>query len=110
MQTIYYTTRNFIHRRDNIVDLEDYRRRLALAQEGSLAPRPREEYAPWEEGSREEYAPREEAPRLRALPPRADSAALRRERRERLSLTLDLWASAGVLVMTLAFLARLLLG
>ena len=104
MQTIYYTPSNFIHHRENIVDLQDYRRRLALTQEGSLAPSPREEALPWEEA-----AP-EEAPRLYALPVRQDSAALRRARRERRALALDMWASAGVLVMTLAFLARLLLG
>ena len=43
MQTIYYTTPNFIHSTGNVVDLNEYRRKLALAQEGSLAPQPREE-------------------------------------------------------------------
>ena len=107
MQTIYYTTQNFIQHRGNVVDLEDYRRRLALTQEGSLAPSPREDCPAWGE----EPPVRREAParppRLRVLPPREDPAALRRERR---ALLLDLWASVGVLVMTLAFLLRLLLG
>ena len=117
MQTIYYTTANFV-RRDNIVDLEDYRRRLALTQEGSLAPRPREDFSPWEEaagpeeGRAGEYeaAPGEDAPRLYTLRPRADSPIVRRERRERRALLLDMWASVGVLAMTLAFLAYLVLG
>ena len=39
MQTIYYTTTNFIRHTDNVVDLSEYRRKMALAQEGSLAPR-----------------------------------------------------------------------
>ena len=30
MQTIYYTTPNFIHHTGNVVDLNEYRRKLAL--------------------------------------------------------------------------------
>ena len=33
MQTMYYTTRNFIRHTDNIVDLTEYRRRLAQVRE-----------------------------------------------------------------------------
>ena len=40
MQTVYYTTRNFIRSTGNVVDLAEYRRKLAQA-EGSLAPAPR---------------------------------------------------------------------
>ena len=48
MQTIYYTTASFIRHTGNVVDLEDYRRKLALTQEGSLAPRLEEsEPAEW---------------------------------------------------------------
>ena len=32
MQTMYYTTRNFIRHTDNVVDLTEYRRRLARAE------------------------------------------------------------------------------
>lgn len=39
MQTVYYTTRNFIRSTGNVVDLAEYRRKLAQA-EGSLAPVP----------------------------------------------------------------------
>ena len=33
MQTMYYTTRNFIRHTDNVVDLTEYRRRLARAEQ-----------------------------------------------------------------------------
>lgn len=50
MQTIYVTTSNFIRHEGNLVDLTEYRRKLALAQgktepvveeEPAFAPRPR---------------------------------------------------------------------
>ena len=49
MQTIYFTTSNFIRHEGNLVDLTEYRRKLALAQgraepeeeEPAVAPRPR---------------------------------------------------------------------
>ncbi len=108
MQTIYYTTANFVRHRGNVVDLEEYRRRLALSQEGSLAPRPRG-FDLWEE----EPALEEgwEDCNIYSLPPcPPDPAQLRRERQERRALVLDLWASLGVVAMTLAFTLRLLLG
>ena len=58
MQTIYTTTTHFVRRSGNVVDFQDYRRRLALTQEGSLAPNPREEASRWTEDWTEE--PREE--------------------------------------------------
>ena len=33
MQTLYYTTGNFIRHTGNVVDLTEYRRRLAQAQQ-----------------------------------------------------------------------------
>ena len=59
MQTIYTTTSRFVRRSGNLVDLQDYRRRLALAQAGSLAPSPRAESGSWTE---DWSAPRAEAP------------------------------------------------
>lgn len=96
MRTIYTTTSNITSRTDNIVDLAEYRRTLALDQEGSLAPQPQAvDCAPcWEE--------EEEIPALRELPPRRASRAQRR------GLLLDALASAGVLVMTLTFTLRVL--
>ncbi len=50
MQTIYFTTTNFIRHEGNVVDLTEYRRKLALAQgvtepaveeEPAFTPRPR---------------------------------------------------------------------
>ena len=37
MQTIYYTTTHFVRHTGNVVDLEEYRRKLALTREGNLA-------------------------------------------------------------------------
>lgn len=109
MQTIYTTTANFVRHQGNLVDFQEYRRRLALTQEGSLAPSPREESLHWEEGCAREL-PGEEAPRLYALEPRQEARPSRRERREHRALVLDVWASLGVVVMTLAFTLQLVLG
>ena len=68
MQTIYYTTASFIRHTGNVVDLEDYRRKLALTQEGSLAPQLEElEPAEWEE---ESPAPAHRRKQLAARPAR----------------------------------------
>lgn len=96
MQIIYTTTSNITSRANNIVDLAAYRRKLALDQEGSLAPQPR---ALDLEPSLETE---EETPVLREVPPR------RSHRRQRRALLLDAWASVGVLVMTLTFTLRVL--
>ena len=53
MKAVYYTTRNFIRHQGNVVDLEEYRRRmarvdgnLALAQPEEIPqPRPRRVHA-----------------------------------------------------------------
>ena len=82
MQTVYYTTRNFIRSTGNVVDLAEYRRKLAQA-EGSLAPAPRHLV---------ENAPAESPKKARSLP----------------RLSLDSLASIGVLLMTLTFTLRIL--
>ena len=43
MQTIYFTTSNFIRHEGNLVDLTEYRRKLAQVQ---AQPEPEEEEAP----------------------------------------------------------------
>ena len=92
MQTVYYTTSNFIHHTGNVVDLSEYRRKLAQA-EGSLAP-----------------APIQEGPSVRPFPHLTEVERPRQERAPRRlpRLSLDGWASVAVLVMTLTFTLRVL--
>lgn len=91
MQTIYCTTANITSRPEKVVNLEDYRRRLELEEEGSLAPQPQD----WEEDPviQGPWAPRAHRPR----------------RRRSLPALLDLWCSLGVLAMTLTFTLRVLI-
>ncbi len=97
MKTIYYSTNQFIRHQDNVIDLEEYRRRQALAQEGNLAPQPqREECYPL---TQEEEV--WERPALRK--------ARSRRRNDRRALVLDVCASLGVVVMTLTFTLRVLM-
>ena len=98
MQTVYYTTSNFIRHQGNVVDLAEYRRKLALAQEGSLAPQPRMDWEEAEdlwEGTEEQSLPRVEKPR-------------RRSRLHRQAMVLDICASLGVVIMTLSFALQVL--
>ena len=90
MQTLYYTTGNFVRHTDNIVDLSEYRRKLERLQADRLR---------WQEC--------EEAQECEpvAVQPRPRRSQQRRERRAAL---LDLWASMGVLVMTVTFTAYVL--
>lgn len=85
MQTLYYTTSNFVRHTDNIVDLSEYRRKLERLQADRLR---------WQECEEEqECEPVEVQPR-----PRRSA-----QRRERKAALLDMWASMGVLVMTVTF-------
>ena len=97
MQTIYYTTSNFITHRDNVVDLTEYRRRLELTRHDSLAPR------------LEEFSPAQDlqpTPHLEELPPpQSRSSRLLRGS----AWALDLGASLAVVVMTLSFALQVLL-
>ena len=83
MQTLYYTTGNFIRHTGNVVDLAEYRRRLDRA-----------------------VRTREEEERELVLLPHAPEQPLRRSRERRArrrALVLDACASMGVVVMTLTF-------
>ena len=100
MQTIYYTTPNFIHHTGNVVDLNEYRRKLALTQEGSLAPQPREEVY-FSDGYEEEDR---EVPRLREVRPH------RARKARRSLLLLDACASLCVVVMTITITLQVLMG
>lgn len=99
MQTIYYTTPNFIRHSSNVVDLGEYRRKLALTQEGSLAPLPREE-ACFSAGCEEDW----EEPRLREVRPRRERKVRRR------MMLLDACASLCVVVMTITITLHVLMG
>lgn len=90
MQTIYYTTTHFVRHTGNVVDLEEYRRKLALTREGNLAPLPEEREEP-------------EAPRLHLVAVQ-DRRARNSNRAARRAWALDICASMGVLLMTLTFI------
>ena len=92
MQTVYYQTSNFIRHTDNVVDLNEYRRKMALAQEGSLAPKPQVQ----------DFEEEWEQPVLREITPR------RSRQREKRAMVLDLCASLSVVIMTLTFTIQLL--
>ena len=97
MQTVYYQTSNFIRHSGNVVDLEEYRRRLTLAQRDSLARQP--EPVPW----------REEAPSFRPVVLTTTREDRRRAARARRAWILDACASLAVVLMTLLFALRLML-
>ena len=83
MQTLYYTTRNFVRHTDNLVDLSEYRRKLTAARREQMA---------WQE-EQEDAEPAQVLPR-----PRRSA-----QKRQRRAAMLDLWASMGVLAMTVTF-------
>lgn len=84
MQTVYFTTSNFIRHTGNIVDLTEYRRKLALAQ-GQIDPMEDEESAP---------------------PVR--TRAHRRRKSVMTGLMLDYAASAALIVTALSFAVKIL--
>ena len=85
MQTLYYTTNNFVRHTGNVVDLGEYRRKLERMQADHLR---------WQEcGETEE----EELVEVQPRPRRSQ------QRRERKAAMLDMWASMGILVMTVTF-------
>lgn len=98
MRTVYYQTSNFIRHTGNVVDLEEYRHRLELAQRDSLARQP-------DTVSVEE----QEEPGFRPLVLTATREDHRRARRERQAWTLDACASLAVMLMTLVFVLWVIL-
>lgn len=85
MQTMYYTTDRFVRRTGNVVDLNEYRRRLAQAQQ--LQDQQADD--------------RQETAVCAARPRRSDV-------RRRQGLLLDACASMGIVVMTLTFTLHVL--
>lgn len=90
MQTLYYTTSNFIRHTDNVVDLSEYRRRLERMQADRLG------WQEWEDAQESEPAEIQSRPRRCG------------QRRERTAALLDVCASMGILVMTLTFTVYML--
>ncbi len=94
MQTVYYATSHFIRHEDNLVDLCEFRRKLALAQEGSLAPKLEQTH-----------------PQTPVQKPELTVLSTTKRKRHRIpnyaAWTLDACASLGVIVMTLSFALKL---
>ena len=99
MQTMYYKTSSFIQHTGNVVDLEEFRQRAALAQRDSLARQMEEFEESWEQ----------EEPAFRPVVLTLDKRTRRRLRRERRAWMLDACASAAVVLMTLVFILRVVL-
>ena len=100
MKKMYYQTSNFIQHRENIVDLEEYRRRLEPAQRDSLARQP---HAVYEEPEAEEESG------FRPVVLTMTRAQRRRARRARRAWVLDACASLSVVLMTLVFVLWVIL-
>ena len=81
MQTIYFTTSHFIRHEGNLVDLTEYRRKLALAQE-------------------------QPAPEEAARPPH--NRTVRRRRVVWPGMVLDCAASVALIAAALTFAAKIL--
>lgn len=90
MQTLYYTTNNFVRHTGNVVDLSEYRRKLSAAQQTQAAWQVQDE---------------DEETELSGFQPRPRRSQQRQERRAAL---LDMWASMGMLVMTITFTLHVL--
>lgn len=99
MQTMYYKTSSFIRHTGNIIDLNELRRKqAAIAQRDSLARQPDAEA--W-------YL--EEEPAFQPVVFTLSPEERRRVRRERRAWRLDVCASLAVILMTAAFLLRMVL-
>lgn len=94
MQTIYCSTSNFIRHKGNLVDLDEFRHKLELLQEGSLAPR----IDPVEQNTASKSVQSRPAVTLLPTPP----ARHRKQHRERASWILDACASLAVILMTVS--------
>ena len=95
MQTSYFSTTHFIRHEGNLVDLAEFRRKLALSQSGSLAPKLQAVCTPAVE----------EKASLTLLPPSHRYAP---KRRERAAWILDACASLAIIIMTAAFAFQVL--
>ena len=102
MKTMYYQTSHFICHSGNVVDLEEFRRKLALTQRDSLA---RQLEEPEEPEEQENVEPSAFHPVVLTMTGRER----RRARRNRQAWMLDACASLAVILMTLFFALRVML-
>ena len=100
MQTIYYSTANFIRHNGNLVDLDEFRRKLALARQEQPSVAPREQLP---------VAPQVPSRPLIQVLPAPGAPRPRRSAHRRRAWTLDACASLSVIVMTLTFALRVML-
>lgn len=102
MQTMYYKTSNFIQHSGNVVDLESFRHKRALAQQDSLARQFTSSGWPQAAGKRTR-------PAFQPVVLTTTPAQRRRARRERHAWKLDIYASLSVILMTVIFALRVIL-
>lgn len=105
MQTVYYQTSSFIRHTGNLVDLEEFRRKSALAQADSLARQPEPLYSAEELESSERQEDSGFQPVVLTMSP----PQRRQARRVRQAWALDACASLAVVLMTLVFTLRVIL-
>ncbi|MCI8304250.1 MAG: hypothetical protein HFF52_06440 [Lawsonibacter sp.] len=108
MKTMYYQTSHFICHSGNVVDLEEFRRKLALTQRDSLARQLENSYEtlePEEPEEQENVEPSAFHPVVLTMTGRER----RRARRNRQAWMLDACASLAVILMTLFFALRVML-
>ena len=104
MRIIHHQTSNLMEGRGNVVDLGEFRRRLAATQRDSLARRREPLYE-----TLEAEADGAEEPGFQPVVLTMSPGQRRRVRRERRSWTLDACASLAVVLMTLVFVMRVML-
>ena len=99
MQTVYFTTRNFVRRQGNVVDLEEYRRRLQGRENAAALSEqaPVMWDAPCEEEEEREASPRRTAQKRSAARGRLTGAGMA-----------DLCATLAIVVMAVTVVIRFL--
>lgn len=102
MQTTYYKTSNFIQHSGNVVDLEHFRQKRALAQRDSLARQ-------FTDGGWPQEARKRARPAFQPVVLATTPAQRRRARKERRAWKLDVCASLSVILMTVIFALRVIL-
>ena len=103
MKTFYYSTAHFIRHEGNLVDLNEFRLKRSLAQEGSLAPKLDSLF----EQTPQNLSRRTSRKKAEPTPVSCDKTS--RRPGHQTAWILDACASLGVLIMTLSFAISYLL-